>query len=63
MERAVLNSLWDNVTIELNKIGPPALSVQDWRRKWSKRKYAMKKQVLKESVVDSQTGNLFYLFV
>lgn len=39
-----MEEIWNNLTAELNSIGPPVFSVADWKRKWTVRKSNLKKR-------------------
>lgn len=58
-----LDLLWNNLTVELNSIGPPTHSMAEWKQLWSKHKYSEKRKRLlaKGALViesTSSTGNL-----
>ncbi|XP_037032539.1 uncharacterized protein LOC119082830 isoform X2 [Bradysia coprophila] len=49
VEGTVSDQLWDDLTTDLNEMGPSVQSVQEWKRKWTLRKYYHKRRLLKGS--------------
>lgn len=49
LDKSTFYVLWNDLTIELNDIGPPVHSTAEWKRIWSVHKYRNKRKRIAES--------------
>lgn len=57
LSKDTFDKLWDELSIQLNLLGPPTHSWQEWKRIWSEHKYNKKR---KRSDVQVPEGNLTF---
>lgn len=58
-DKAVFNNLWQQLSEELNRIGPPSHSGAEWKKVWSDHKYNMKRQCKSLSELGSSRKGKF----
>lgn len=58
----MFEQLWNDLSTELNVIGPPKHSAKEWRKVWSNHKYQNKKRRISVGSAESMSFVKFFIF-